>query len=130
MLWSLVLLGIIILGLGASIFIMASRIKPNNTTVKIDGLDLSDFIDKLAKAIGEEVAKKIGTQRVTVHGSSPDAHELFDEIKMDDSVIPMKVDTSNLEGNLENMSKEEIKVDKDIEKNKSKLAGLMKRKKK
>lgn len=133
MIWESVGLGLVILGLGFSVY-MASRSKPNNIT--FNGLDLTHLIDQLAKAIGKEVADQLaakGMGRVSfdkgawINSVRAEADEA---ISMDDSIIPMKVDTSKLEANLDNMAKQEVAVDNDVKKNKSKLADLMKKKKK
>ena len=127
MFWEPILLGLILLVLGVSVFSMANKTKSN--IISLEGLDLSAFIDQLAKAIGKEVAEQLRTKIQIQSTRKMEWSPSEEDIAMDDSIIPMKVDTSKLESNVETLIKEEIKVDKDIEKNKAKLASLMKKKK-
>jgi hypothetical protein len=108
---------------------MARRTSAPKANLTVDDIDIDELITKLAKAIGKEVAAQLGTLPRS-SGTQSWSSEDSTQISMDNSIIPMKVDTSKLESNIENIAKQEVKVDKDVEKNKSKLADLMKRKKK
>lgn len=127
MLVELLLLGLIITGLTY----MATRTKANNIT--FDGLNIDNLVDKLAKAIAKEIAKELNNKTLVnkdyYNTKEAIMNDINSSIQMDNSVIPMKIDTSKLESNIENLTKEEVTIDKDLEKNKTKLASLMKKKK-
>lgn len=133
MLWELFALAIIILFLGISVFFMARKTSSNQANISIDGINVEELIDQLAKAIGKEIAEQLANksfvERIPSNTQFSSQQETNEIISMDNSIIPIKLDTSKLESNIENIAKQEIKVDNDLEKNKAKLADLMKKKK-
>ena len=88
------------------------KIKPNSVE---GGVHLSDdFVQKLAKAIGEEFRAAIKEEMKHLPVAAPQrggfvtsSGEVLDsEIKMDESIIPVAVKTNADLTNLENMAKE------------------------
>lgn len=136
MYWEIPVLGFLIFLLGGSAVFMARRTKKQETIVNAElNVDTQKLANDIARAIAVELREIFkdfpmdgGTNYV---GRSPtSSHQPDTGITMDESIIPMKVTAKAKTANLDGMAKEEKKVDKDIQKSKSKLAGLMKRKKK
>lgn len=112
-------LGLIISAVGILTF-MASKNKSN--PISLGNLDLDLFVDKLAKAIGKEIAKQISTQSFS--RAPVVSKESSSALIIDESIIPMKIEISTLENNIS--TKEETKVDKTISNVKAKLATFKK----
>jgi hypothetical protein len=128
--WEILALGVALLVLGVSALIMAIKTRRGPPVILEGGIDIQALAEAVAKAVGKEIAKELkealGSLRFA-NGTS--SYQQSDSgIQMDDRIIPMKVDVSGTEANLQNMAKEEVKVDKDLDKNKSKLANLFKKK--
>lgn len=122
--WEIALLGIVVLFLGVSIIVMAVKTKSPGTVT----LDTSNLAEQIAKAVAKEVREAL---RDLPRGGIIRARDLPTEgqIEMDESIVPMRVEAVATETNLQNMAKEEVKVDKDLADSKSKLANLLKKKK-
>lgn len=99
---------------------MASKNKTNN--VSLENINLDSFIDQLAKAIGKEIAKHLSSSSTNSY-SKPNNKE---SLSIDERIIPMKIETNNIESNMTNMAKEEKTIDKTIADVKAKLAAIKK----
>lgn len=130
--WEIILLGALILTIGTSAIIMASKTKSNQT----GKVDIELLAKRVAEEVGEKVAIKFANELRDVlysipsqgrkHGTRASKSSQSEEvIEMDESVMPVKLDTSNIESNLEGMAKEEQEVDKELDKSKSKLRALL-----
>lgn len=135
MLWEyLILAGFLCLAFGVAI--VAIRTKAGNTTIVQGGnVDIQALAEAVAKAVGKEIAEELkeAMKNITVQGGSVSSYSrspIDFEITMDESVIPVKVETQAVSSNLGTMVKEETSVDKDLQKSKSKLSSLFKNKKK
>lgn len=130
--WEVGLLAFLItLGFGVAI-VMARKTKAPKITVvqnQAQNIDLEELATKVARAVAKEVAeevvKKLPKGQV-FHGSTGDGINIDLDI---DKVIPIAVDAAVEETHLQNAVKEEKAIDKGLEKSKSKLAGILKRKK-
>jgi len=122
--WEIVVLGVAILILGASALFMAIKSKSAGT-INVDSTALAEAI---AKAVAKELREVL---RDLPRGGIIRARDLSSEdgIQMNEGIIPMKVEAIAAGTNMEGMAKEEVKVDKDLDSNKSKLANLLKKKK-
>ena len=92
-------------------------------------LDIQALATAIAQAMGtelREILKEIPAGAILRHKQVGAISETI--IQIDDSIIPMKVESNIQEVNLENLGKKEKKVDKGLDKSKSKLAGLLKNK--
>lgn len=131
--WEFFLLAFLVtLGFGVAI-IMARKTKAPKVTVvhnqQTQQIDLEELATKVARAVAKEVAEEVikklpKGQRY--HGDTPDNVGIDMNI---DKIIPIAIDTAIAETNLTGAVKEEKTVDKDLEKSKSKLAGILNRKK-
>ena len=96
-------------------------------------LDTDELARKIAKAIGAEFRAALRDELKNLQLSSPVTsytHNTQSEgITMDERIIPMAVKTNADLSNLENMATEEMSIDKDLKKSKSKLKDLLKKKK-
>jgi hypothetical protein len=133
--WELVGLGCLIL-LITGIAVLAMRKTGQSEFVSFSKsyeLDIDILASKLAKAIGKEFREALREELKYLReiGNRPylSQENQIEAIAMDESLIPTKVDTNVDLANLENMAKEQVTVDKDISKSKSKLAGILKGKK-
>jgi hypothetical protein len=133
--FSLALIGTIILVLSLALVIMAIKTKANPTPT-INGIDIKILAEEIAKAVGKEIAKELKdvllqTQSVR-YNPSQSYQKSYDnnptDISIDDRIVPIKIDTKNIETNLDNMAKEEVKSDTGISNAKNKLAALKKKK--
>lgn len=127
-----IILGLLILILGVSAIIMASKSKRGTTIINQGGInvDIQKLAEQTAEAVGKVIARELAeTIKSLISGGY---HRQVDDttISMNESVIPVNVDTSQIEINLEGMAKEEIKVDKDLKKSQSKLKGILGKNKK
>jgi len=102
-------------------------------TVPEKDIDIEDLVLRVAKAVATEVGKEMREAlkempaSVIHHTRAVTASE--SGIKIDESVIPMDLQTNVQATNLERMTKKETAVDKDLKKSKSKLANILGRKK-
>jgi hypothetical protein len=137
MTWEIIFLGALILILGVSAIIMATRTKRGtvtHTTVK-SNVDIEKLATAVAKAVGKEIADQLKEVLESLQVGTRSTHNRVESIaqttiEMDESIIPMKIKTQKIENNLEGMAKEEVKVDKDLAKHKNKLKALLGKKKK
>ncbi len=139
MTWEIIFLGVLILTLGVSAIIMAARSKSSSTTiVQGGGVDVEKLAASVASAVGKEMAAQMTEQLREIMENLPagarvrqmrvgDVSETV--IEMDESIIPIRLGDKEIQGSLEGMAKEEIKVDKDLNKSKSKLQALLGKKK-
>ena len=122
--WEVGLLAFLItLGFGVAI-VMARKTKAPKVTVvqnRTQNIDLEELAIKVAKAVAEEVIKKLPKGQLYSRHNGP-------EIDID-KVIPIAIDAAVAETNLQDAIKEEKAVDINLEKSKSKLAEILKRKK-
>jgi hypothetical protein len=97
-------------------------------------VDVQALAQAIAKAVGvelREILKELPPatlprgQRYPA-GYIPGGITELDNIEMDESIIPMKIETKVQATNLDKLGKEEKKVDKGLDESKSKLAGLLK----
>lgn len=138
--WEILLLGGLILVITTVAFIAMRKTRPSEFATFGGGqsVNADELAAKIAKAMGaelREILKEFKTELARLpRGSSPGAYIVDDiaapNISMDESIIPTTVKTDADTKNLENMAKKEAVVDKDLGKSKSKLADLLKRKKK
>lgn len=126
--WEVGLLAFLIaLGFGVAI-IMARKTKAPKVTIvqsQAQNIDLEELAIKVARAVAEEVLKKLPKGQV-VHADT------IDNIGVDmniDKIIPIAIDAAVAEINLEGVVKEEKAIDKDLEKSKSRLAEILKQRK-
>jgi len=114
-------LGLIILGLGLLIIRMAN-ITQHTPSIPINEIDAR--IGELAKEIARLVVAHLQSSIVQTKliNTSPDNTP----IEIDDSIIPMKIDTDIPATNLDGFAKEETKVDISVSEAKAKLAKLIK----
>lgn len=101
-------------------------------TVPEKGIDIEDLVLRVAKAVAIEVGKEMreALKETTIRaGYGPYDSVNPAAIQIDESVIPMDLQTNVQATNLERMTKEETAVDKDLKKSKSKLANILGRKK-
>lgn len=100
---------------------MARKTKRSNITIiqQQQEINLEDLATKVARAVAKEILESLA-----ITGRQPLTRE---EIQMDESVIPIAIETAIEVANLENMTKEEKVVDKGLKKSKSKLASILKR---
>lgn len=92
----------------------------------------------IAKAVGQEMREVLNEfkeelkslPRQTVYNRAPGQRAGPDEITMDESVIPTNVAVAVEATNLEKAAAEEKVVDKSLSESKSKLAGILGRRKK
>jgi hypothetical protein len=140
--WELLLLGGLIIGITTVAFIAMRKTRPSEFASFGGGqtVNADELAAKIAKAMGAEMRailkefkeelKNLPVSRTSTgayHSGSPSA---AGGIQMDESLIPTKIETNADLKNLENMAKEEAVVDKGLSESKSKLASLLKRKKK
>jgi hypothetical protein len=127
-------IGLLVITLGAVSIIMASKKKQDKITVH-NTFDSEKLAQDIATAVGREVAEQMkavldslpaGDYRSTTKNRSQESFE----IEMDESIIPVNLDMKEIESNLTGMTKKEVKVDKDLNKSKSKLKALLGKKKK
>ncbi len=125
----LILVFLIAMGFGVAI-LMARKTKRTNITViqQASNIDLEELATKVARAVAKEVAKEVVKNLPKGITSGKTAEEL--RIQMDESLIPLAIETAVTEANLEGMAKEEKVDDKDLEKSKSRLAKALLNKKK
>lgn len=115
---------------------MAIRTKTGNTTIVQGNVDIEALAKAVARAVGKEIADELkeAMKNITVQSGGSRHNYLNNaddfEITIDESIIPVSIKQQTVATNLENMAKEEVSVDKDLKKSKSKLASLMQRKKK
>lgn len=142
-------LGILILFLGGVAIFMVRTFRQSEHAFFPPGretpqIDIEDLVLRVAKAVAQEVGKEVrealrenpvmvAPVPGTLHypngvppGGVVDA--AGNVIQMDESVIPVNLSVNAQEANLEGMAKEEVAVDKDLSKSKSKLASILKKK--
>jgi hypothetical protein len=127
--WEIIALGIlIVLGFGVALF-MARKTKPlPSTVVHADPVDIDVLAAKVAGLITADLAKLLSN--LPKHSmKSMNSQDEFDDIQIDERIIPLAIKSIEAEGDLTSSTKEEIEVDKDINKSKSRLAELLKSRK-
>lgn len=128
--WEFLLLAFLVaMGFGTAILMARKTKAPKVTLVQnqVQNIDLEELATKVARAVAKEVAEEVVKKLPKGYAATGTVEEMG--IQMDESLIPIAIDTAVSEANLEGMAKEEKAVDKDLEKSKSKLAGILKRKK-
>lgn len=121
--WEIWLLAVLIaLGFGVAIG-MARKYKIRTVQTNQGSVDVEALAAAVAKAVAQEVISKMPKGGYSKGIDPEDA-----EIQMDESIIPVAVEAAVEASNLEGMAKEEKAVDKDLEKSKAKLAGILKKK--
>lgn len=128
--WEFLLLAFLVAtGFGTAILMARKTKAPKVTLVQnqVQNIDLEELATKVARAVAKEVAEEVVKKLPKGYARTGTVEEL--EIQMDESLIPIAINTAVSEANLEGMVKEEKAIDKDLEKSKSKLAGILKKRK-
>lgn len=128
--WEFFLLVFLIaVGFGIAILMVRKTKKANLTIIQqqADSIDLEELATKVARAVAKEVAEEVIRNLPKGFISGKAAEE--SSIQMDESLIPIAIETAITEANLESMTRKERAIDKDLEKSKSKLAGILKKRK-
>ena len=128
--WEFLLLAFLIaMGFGAAILMARKTKAPKVTLVQnqVQNIDLEELATKVARAVAKEVAEEVVKKLPKGYAKTGTIDEFG--IEMDESLIPIAVETAVTEANLDGMAKEEKAIDKDLEKSKSKLAGILKKRK-
>ena len=131
--WEILLLGCLICVITIVAFIAMRKTKPSEFSSfrTQTGIDADELATKIAKAIAVEL-RTLLKELPNFAIPSINSHHVNDEeflISIDDSLIPTKIVTDADLSNLKKVIKDEIQVDKDLDKSKAKLAQFLKRKK-
>lgn len=123
----LLLLFFIFLSHGVAIY-MARKIRAQ-VVIKNNEIDVEDLITKVAKAVAKEVAIEFSNRpSPSFTQKSSTFNDSETSVEIDDSIIPMKVDVELIEANIQSKVSVEETVDIDLQKSKSKLASILKKK--
>jgi len=136
--WELILIGVVII-ITTSVALIAMRRTRKTTEFATFGhsdvaVNTDELANKIAKAIGVELREilKEMPQSTVRYSNKGGRYNLgmadSEAIEMDESIIPTKMNIDVEATNLEGAAKEEKVIDKDLGKSKSKLAGLLKKK--
>lgn len=150
--WTVFLLGLLILvGFGVAIYMaiyhhgthpvrkkeVPRKNKATQVTIvrqEANGIDIEELVARVATAVASKVSedmiekiKELG-QYVPVGQRAAFNQQLANAIEIDESIIPMAIETEAVATNLENMVTEEETKDEGLSKSKSKLAELLKKK--
>ena len=119
MLWEVYLAtAAICIGFGVAL-LLARKIKaPKESTVDIDAI-----AQAVAKALAGQLSHPVDSKQIT-----PLVQEVLDnQIQIDESIIPTKINIDTIESNLDNMGKEKVQKDSSLQESKAKLALLKKK---
>lgn len=113
------------------------RIKPTEynvykTEAEVDVEDLTTKVaEKVGKVIAQEIVEALKAMSLTGprRGQASAYDEAYNGPQMDESVIPLNVQTQAQDVNLEGMVSEHAEVDKELQGSKSKLKGILKKRK-
>ena len=150
--WTVCLLGLLILiGFGVAIYMaeyhhgvfstdkkrrkkpVARKTKSSQVTIirqEANGIDIEELVAKVATAVAskvsEDMLKKIKELGYNLPARS--RREIEEAIKIDESIIPVAVESTVDHINLDKMATEEETKDEGLAKSKSKLAELLRKK--
>jgi len=124
--WEVYLLAFLIaLGFGVAILMARKTKAPQITVIQSEtkNNNLEELAIKIAKAVANEVLQKVSAAQLSKENNDI-------AIEMDiDKIIPIAIDNAIKETNLDKALKEEETIDKGLEKSKSKLANIFKKRK-
>lgn len=109
---------------------MVRRTKKESSIITTEGTSLEKVLKSLSQTIGTEVALAVKEALKNIKPTSSSLHQSNNEVTIDESLIPMTIKQEEVEANLEDMAKIETKEDKDLDKSKTKLASMLKKRKK
>ena len=128
------LISLILFAFGVAILAIKTK---KSEVVYSNSIDYKKLAEEVAKAVGKEIAAELKevlkginfSSRAGLHSSTQINLPEYTGISMDESIIPITIETKPVDINLQNMAKEEKTIDKDLNKSKNRLKSLLKRKK-
>jgi len=129
--WDLIVVGILILVI-SGIAGWNMRKTRNGFTSYSNPINTDELADKIGKAVARELKPLLENLKVS-SGYDPRLPDDYTSavdfgVKMDESIIPTNLKIDVEATNLETATREEKVIDKDLEKSKSRLANLRKKK--
>ena len=109
---------------------MARKNKQAKVSLEIDSKQLEAAAKEMAKVIGEELANALSGTGVSTKSSgfkSSGKIQHTGGVAMDESIIPVKIETELESSNVE-LGKKEVSEDKSLSDSKKKLSNLFKNK--